>query len=168
MSTLIALATGINPSLGDEPRVYIYWNSLLSAFHQPGKLDVAVFLPGILRGVDHYNNEFRRFSIIGQTPEAQISNCFELGFEKGFDRVVVLREDWLEAKTPLIQEVISTPPTIKMSFVPARDGSIGCWAMHRELFWTWPRFDVLEKEIVVEMISLCMEKNINYQLIDNK
>lgn len=166
MATLIGLFTEASPQAEDITlkEHFHFWNLLLEPFNKPGEIEIAIFLPGILSSNEAFSPEFRRFSILGQNIEDQIRNVFELGFEKGFERVVFVHENWNGASFKLLKKATATDPA-NMLLLPNEDGSLAVWGMSQNHFWNWSQFDCFRPEIVVEMIGLCIENAIPYSLI---
>lgn len=169
MATLIGLFTEPSPSqINSELKAHFqFWNALLEPFNNPGECEAAIFLPGILGSSEEFKADFRRFSLVGQHLEDQIRNVFELGFEKGFDQVLFVNENWSRASYSLIKKAIKALNQSNMIFIPDEDGGLSVWGMNQAQFWKWPRFDCFRKEIVVEMIGLCLENSLPYSLLDS-
>ena len=176
MGTLISLFTGtLKPTDNDfeiesvsvKKAHFQFWNEVLSPFNEPGKTEIAIFLPGLLNTSDEFRPDFRRFSTLGLEKEDQVRNVFELGFEKGFDRVIFISPNWTSATQQFLKSAIDALDHNKMIFISDEDGSLLLWGMKQSVFRNWPRFDGFQKEIVVEMISLCIEKKLGYSLLNS-
>ena len=174
MATLISLFTGTlkqsddnfeTKSVSEKKTHFQFWNTVLSPFNEPGKTEIAIFLTGLLGSSDEFKPDFRRFSMLGLEMEDQVKNVFELGFEKGFNSVIFLSNDWTNPGTDILRSAVEALNHNKMTFIADDDGSLLLWGMKRNVYRDWTRFDGYRKEIVVEMISICIDKEIPYSLI---
>jgi hypothetical protein len=108
---------------------------------------------------------FRRFILVGNSPEEQVRNIFELGFEKGYRRVIFVEHILENISTEKINHIIAAWEGTDMVLVPGDEGRVSIWGMNEKAFWKWDEFRFYVPEIVVEMIAEAMEKNISYKIV---
>src|SRR5436189_201741 len=81
--------------------------------------------------------------------------------------VIFVDPNWTRFSHELIKSAVDALYHDKMTFISDSDGSLVLWGMKRIAFREWPRFDSFRKEIVVEMISICLEKKLSYSLLNS-
>ena len=179
-STLIALYSNTWNSFWDNselegernPEILKAEFNLISRFwDESSKLnpnsEYAFFTPSLTSQNDYYPAHFRRFKQVGATLADKIRNLFELGFEKGFNRVVFVEPILIFHSTDIIQNLLESWPDEKMIFLPETDGKVALCGMEEKHFWNWNNFNFDEKESIVELLSDCNSKGINFQLLDS-
>jgi hypothetical protein len=132
----------------------------------PYYCEMAYFQNSLSPVKDLFPTGFRRFVLIGNSLEEQLRNVFELGFEKGFKRVLFVEPVPENVSTEKICRILEQWEEGDVIFAPAADGSLTCWGFRESAFWRWDEFRFFEPAIVVEMISEAREKMIPYRIAE--
>lgn len=139
-------------------------NLFLLDFQSVTHRSSALFLSDILKNQDRFSPLIRRFVQVGETKAERIRNAFELGFEKGFDRVLLFQSSRISAFQPLLQQAADQLLETPLVVIPAENGKVVALGMDASVFWQWSLFDLDEDEVVVEMLAFCRESGIKYAL----
>lgn len=168
MSTLFALFPHHWNQLPEEDRKGIpageCWSQQLNSFPDVEK---ALFLDSLLETEpEGYPSEWRRFIRVGNSLTEQVANLFELCFEKGYERVVFA--DTICAALPAgkMKQFMEATEEREMVLLPSADGSVLMAAMQMHLFSDWDYFRFYESGSIVEIISECHDKKIDYAVLE--
>lgn len=151
----------INTAKSEKPEDF---NKYLLEFQSIERRNVALFLPDIFQNQDQFSPLIRRFVQVGETQEDRIRNAFELGFEKGFDKVLLIRSNYLPAIKSHLNKLAEQLNQADLVVIPGENGKIVALGLTKDLFWNWSLFDWDEDEVVVEMLAFCHESGIKYDL----
>jgi hypothetical protein len=127
--------------------------------------EIAFFQNSFSAVRDYLPASFRRFVLVGNSLEEQLRNVFELGFEKGYQKVLFVESSLKNVSTEKINWILNEWEGSDMIFWPSENGAVSIWGLNEKSFWKWNEFRFYEPEILVELISEAMEKDISYQII---
>jgi hypothetical protein len=141
-----------------------YWSVQLSPYPE---IEKAVFLDSLFSSQeDGFPAAWRRFIRVGQSISEQLANLFELCFEKGYGQVVFA--DTICAAIPPsdLKKFLEATETKEMVLLPASDGSVLMAAMQLDRFSDWDFFRFYEPGSIVEVLSDCHEREIEYAVME--
>ena len=126
----------------------------------------AIFQDSLSDPIDFYPATYRRFKQIGVQTNEKIRNLFELGFEKGFDRVVFVDPILAFCQTNIFDAIQNNWKPGHILFLPDSTGKVALCGMEEYQFWQLESFDFQEKEAIVEILSECNSKEIPFNLLN--
>lgn len=127
--------------------------------------EIAVFQDSLSDPLDFYPPNFRRFKQVGEEFQDKIRNLFELGFEKGYDRILFMDPLLIFHFDNLLEDVLSNWAKNTVLFIPQMDGKVALCGMEEAHFWDWQNFNFHKNEEVVELISDCNAKKIPFKIM---
>ena len=95
----------------------------------------------------------------------RMQNAFKTGFEKGYERIVLIGSDLPDISTEIIQDGLHTLKTSNVVFGPAEDGGyylIGLTKMHGFIFKNKPWS---EPNLLEETLKELSSKNVEYSTL---
>jgi len=131
------------------------------------EFEFAVFQDTLSDPTDLYPSTYRRFKQIGNRINEKIRNMFELGFEKGYEKVVFVDPILAFHSTNIIKEIQNNWKPGSLLFLPDSNGKIALCGMDEDHFWQFENFEFQENEAIVEVLSDCNSKNIPFTLLSS-
>jgi hypothetical protein len=126
--------------------------------------EIALFQSSLSAIIDYYPADYRRFILVGNSWEEQLRNAFELGFEKGFEKILFVEASLENCSTSKLKWILGDWEGEDLFLNPKVDGSVGMWGFKEDAFWHWDEFRFYEPAIMVELIGEAMEKGISYRI----
>jgi hypothetical protein len=168
VSTLFALFPWHWSGLPDAEKNIIpagdCWSVQLSPYPE---IEKAVFLDSLVSAEeDGFPATWRRFIRVGHSLSEQVANLFELCFEKGYGKVVFADTICAAIPPAELEKFLKATETKEMVLLPASDGSVLMAAMQLDRFSDWDFFRFYEPGSIVEVLSDCHEREIEYAVME--
>jgi len=136
-------------------------------FQSGSEFELAVFQDTLSDPIDFYPTTYRRFMQIGIHLHDKIRNMFELGFEKGYEKVIFVDPILIFHSTNIPETIQNNWKEDSVLLMPDSQGKIALCGMEEEHFWQFENFEFQAKEAIVEILSDCNSKNISFQLLNS-